>query len=389
MKWTLTLEKKQDNAINPDIAKKHLNQVLKSATRNQTLGFTGRKSKLSEPVLVQEGGAVKKRYTVNIRLEENKARNEDVAWERFEHVKTQMLKTAGKHGWTLVDPDMPLSVAATTQEGEDGILNDVPSIERAAFIPIDIDDQLMYEKFGDIYERDPHIRIINDAVQTYYVTDGEIRAHTILFGLPGGCKSSLVERLKTIYDDHLERLKIMDASTMTKAGLEKWILERAEAGLLPEIMAFEEIEKVDNKDNLKCLGSIMASGYMQRTNARIGNAQVPAKFLCLGTCNDAESLQAYMRGYIWDRFTNQVECTLPDDETMRKILLDKIKKIRNGKPEWADKAMKLAKDLGVRTPRKIIGYLAGRHRLDTGAYQRDWMAITDAGKKERESLATV
>jgi hypothetical protein len=390
MKWTLTLEKTQDNSLNTDIAGKHLKQIVKSAERNQTFGFKGRKGRISEPELISHGGTLKKRYTCKIQLEENKARSPDVAEERYEKVKDVVLKCAASKGWSLVDADNPANPYQPMQEKDEllaelGLDGDRP-LERSPFCPRDIDDEVMQETFFDVYEREAHLRILNDAVQTYYVTSGEIRAHTILYGLPGGCKSSLLERLKKVYDDSLERVKIMDASTMTKAGLEKMLLEKAQDGLLPEILVFEEIEKVDNKDNLKCLGSVMASGYLQRTNARIGNVQVPVKCLVLATCNDEQTLKNFMQGYIWDRFTNQLECTLPGREVMKQILLDKIKLIPHGNPIWADKALELAAQMGVVSPRKMIGYLAGRRRLETGEYQRDIMSIHKSGEVEQERL---
>ena len=223
-------------------------------------------------------------------------------------------------------------------------------------------------------------------MQTHVLTQGDIRAHTILYGLPGGCKSTLLERLKPLYDDEVERMVFMDATSMTKAGLESWLLEQVEARSLPDLMVFEELEKVESKDNLMCLGSVMASGYLMRTNARIGRVQVPCKFLVLATCNDEESLKAFRRGFLWDRFTNQSYCPLPDRETLRRILLDKVARIPGGRPAWADRALELADRLGVRTPRKVIGYLAGRHRLESGAYQLDQVRVFAAERREKASL---
>jgi hypothetical protein len=381
MRWTLVLERKTENALNPDIARRHLKYVAAAAERNKSLGFTARVGKLADPEVVLECGQERKRYLVKLRLEESKARGDEAARERFEHVRGVVERAARSKGWAI------LAGAAGFAAGDTPAEAATPAEPRTPFVPTDLTPGVIAERFADVYERDAHLRLLNDAVQTHSVTRGEIRAHTILFGLPGGCKSSLLERLKPIYDDaKFERMKIMDASTMTKAGLERWVLERAEADLLPEILAFEEIEKVDNKDNLKCLGSVMASGYLQRTNAVVGNVQVPAKFLVLATCNDEQALKEFMRGYIWDRFVNQVECPLPSEGVMHRILLDKVAKIPGGKECWAGHAMALARRMGVRTPRKIIGYLAGRHRLETGAYQKDVLHIADAGRREKAEM---
>ncbi len=177
----------------------------------------------------------------------------------------------------------------------------------------------------------------------------------------------------------------------TKAGLETWILNQAEENLLPEILVLEEIEKCD-KDNLMALGSIMASGYIMRTNARISRVRHEVRSLIWATCNDEEALRAFRRGFIFDRFANQLYCPLPDRDTLYQILLDKVKKIPGGNPLWADKALLLADELGELTgneasamsPRKVISYLAGRDRLLTGEYQRDWLHVVQA---ERAAVA--
>ena len=180
-------------------------------------------------------------------------------------------------------------------------------------------------------------------------------------------------------------MTFVDAPTMSKAGLENWILDRAESGLLPEILVLEEMEKCD-KDNLLSLGSIMAGGYIMRTNCRVGRVQHPARFLLLATCNDEQALKDFRRGFIWDRFANQLHCPLPDRETLRRILLDKVATIPGGRPSWADRALELADKLGVKTPRKVLGYLAGRHRLDSGSFQMDQVRLFASERREKAAM---
>lgn len=384
MRWHLYLERRTENSLNHDIARRHLQEIAEAASRNKTFSFKGRVPRqLPDPEEIFDGQVPRKRYLVKFLLEESKARTPEIAQERYLHIKEVIEKCARNKGWTLL-AEQPVN-ALTDEPGP------LPAMPRTPFRPIDL-ASVLRTSFADIYDREPHLRIINDAIQTAVLTSNEVRAHTILYGLPGGCKSSLIERIKILLDDDFERVKIMDASTMTKAGLEQWILKRApidgQPDDLPEIMVFEEIEKVDNKDNLKCLGSIMASGYMQRTNARIGNAQVRANFLVLATCNDEEGLKEFMRGYLWDRFANQLYCPLPSEAIMRRILIDKINRIPQGRPEWADKAMELARCMRVQTPRTIIGYLAGRDRLLQGEYQRDVLAIARAKSAEDNRLGS-
>jgi MoxR-like ATPase len=157
---------------------------------------------------------------------------------------------------------------------------------------------------------------------------------------PTFASSTLFEQGEVL-DRVAERVGFIDMTAATKAGLETWILNQAEENLLPEILVLEEIEKCD-KDNLMALGSIMASGYIMRTNARISRVRHEVRSLIWATCNDEEALRAFRRGFIFDRFANQLYCPLPDRETLYAILLDKVKKIPRGNPLWADKALLLA-----------------------------------------------
>src|SRR3954452_1364475 len=283
MRWMLLLERKAENALNPDIARKNLKHIAAAAERNKSLGFRGRVGKVADPEIVLEDGQERKRYLVRLRIEENKARSPEGAEERVAHGRSVIEKCAHSRGWGVISE-------RDEQGGES--LAPVLAGPRPPFRPPELTPEVLASHFRDVYERDAQLRLINDAVQTHVLTGGDIRAHTILFGLPGGCKSTLLERLKPLYDDDHERMVFMDATSMTKAGLENWLLEQIEIKSLPEIMVFEEIEKVEIKDNLMCLGSVMASGYLMKTNARIGRIQVPCKFLVLATCNDEEGLKA-------------------------------------------------------------------------------------------------
>jgi hypothetical protein len=72
-----------------------------------------------------------------------------------------------------------------------------------------------------------------------------------------------------------------------------------------------------------------------------------------------------------------------------RILLDKIGKIPGGDPLWASLAIDLARRMGVSTPRRIIGFLEGRTRLNSGHYQEDVLVIEETARKEKALLKTV
>jgi replication-associated recombination protein RarA len=148
------------------------------------------------------------------------------------------------------------------------------------FCPADLTETVIRREFADVYQREAHLRLINDSIRLAVETDWNVRVHTLLYGPPGGCKTTLFEKLKTLFEqgEEVERVGFIDMTAATKAGLETWILSQAEEKLLPEILVLEEIEKCD-KDNLMALGSIMASGYIMRTNARISRVRHEVKSL--------------------------------------------------------------------------------------------------------------
>src|SRR3954452_13743531 len=102
MRWTLLLERKTENALNPDIARKNLKHIAAAAERNKSLGFRARVGKLADPAIVLEDGQERKRYVVRLRIEENKARSPEVAEERFAHVRGQVEKAARSKGWNVI-----------------------------------------------------------------------------------------------------------------------------------------------------------------------------------------------------------------------------------------------------------------------------------------------
>lgn len=80
-------------------------------------------------------------------------------------------------------------------------------------------------------------------------------------------------------------MTFVDATTASKAGLENWLLDKAETGTLAEIIVLEEIEK-QPLDNLLTLVSLMGSGYVAKLNARVGHRKELANVLVWATCND-------------------------------------------------------------------------------------------------------
>jgi hypothetical protein len=107
----------------------------------------------------------------------------------------------------------------------------------------------------------------------------------LLYGPPASAKTSL---FKALYEKNgWERVVVIDGHAMTKAGLEEWLREKAKDETLPDILVIEEVEKQDPK-NLRCLLSVMASGYLCKLNAKIGREEAQTPLLVWATCNDED-----------------------------------------------------------------------------------------------------
>src|SRR5262245_31260964 len=102
----------------------------------------------------------------------------------------------------------------------------------------------------------------------------------------------------------------------SKAGLENWLLDRAEQDELADIIVLEELEKLQPLDNLLPLVSLMGSGYIAKLNARIGRRRELANVLVWATCNDEAIIRRWRNGAIWSRFAKKLHCARPSRELM-------------------------------------------------------------------------
>jgi hypothetical protein len=384
MQWQILLERKTQNRLNVDITRKKLRKIAQSAEKNQSLGFSSHVGKLSEPQLIMdtETGREIYRYEVRLKIEKNDTHDHDIANSYFKHALSAIQKQAQTEGWKILASD---SYAGSELEEQVTVSSKPP------FKVPDLTEDVMKEYFDGIYERDSHIRIIHDSVKSYfhslaiYKEDSSVpmsRSHVLLKGKPAGCKTTLYERFKAWYEseDNEERVLFVDSQVMTKAGLENFLIEKAECNLLPEIIVFEEIEK-QNPDNLLSLVSVMGSGHISKLNARIGHKKAIANVLIWATCNDASIIQNFRNGVLWSRFAHHLHCARPSRDLMWRILMDKVMNSR-GNPQWVDKVLEFSFDLvpkitgkPIDDPRAICGLLDGKNRLLDGSYQKDKLEI--------------
>ncbi|MFQ3578629.1 MAG: AAA family ATPase [Bacteroidales bacterium] len=315
---------------------------------------------------------LERKYSFDLVLRKAVTRSETAAIKALENAKKHVFRLAEGYGWNCVDKSQQEQI-------KDFIENN------STFTVPDLTEDILSKYFGDVYERDAHIRLIHRSVQTALKTNFEERSHTLLYGEPASAKTVLFRRFKEFYEEggEVERVAIIQSTNISKAGLEQYILDKAKDGILPPILFFDEIEKF-KLENMECLLSIMDdSGTISRINAKIGRQQAPAKCLIWATCNDLDKLKSFNSGALWSRFTKTLPCVRPSRDLMYNILLIKLKKREEMgcrvDYRWADAALNYAySNMRTNDPRKIIGLLEGEDGLLDGSYFRDLEQIEAA-----------
>ncbi len=361
MKRDLILEKLSTNRLNPTKAK----QQLRSIRNVNTEGVEGKISGRLKPLITTEG-TTNYRYSVKLTLNTSLL-SADRANLVLDIAEKAARREAERQKWRITGEAPDETIKATA-------INTRPTWELPQFT------QEVYGNYFDgIIDREAHVRVIHESTEVYVESEGKIRNNTILFGEAGACKSSMFEAFTNWYNTNqpVERVHRIDAPTITKAGIENWILDRADNGELPEILYFEEIEKF-SMDFLLSLGPCMdGQGVMSKLNARIGQKSKKVSTIFWMTCNDEKVVQNWHRGFIWSRCNNKLECHRPSRQQMEnEILPKKVSQMKNGRTDWIKPACDFAYDvLQTTDPREIVSLLCGRNRLLTGEYQKDRLHI--------------
>lgn len=365
MRWKVKLEKTSKSRTNQDKASEKLRELRGALEGPSTYRMRARAS-LGRLEAYQGG------YRQTATVEVTKVSGpEDVARKQFADVYKRAEKLARDAGW-----------ACEWAEEEDRPLT------RPRFVVPPLTELVFETHFGNIYGRDAQIRLLHDSLSSYADTlnrrsDGTpvARSHVLLKGRPAGCKTTIFERFKAWLEEGetVERFALLDGPTLSKAGLENWLIERAEAGTLPEVLCVEEVEK-QNMDNLLTLLSLMSSGYVSKLNARV-NVRAAADCVVWATCNSEEALSTFRGGALYSRFTHKIHCPRPGREVIERVLADRVA-ASGGDPRWADEAARFAFEelprLGLpplADPRQVIGLLDGRNRLLDGSFQRDLLCV--------------
>lgn len=419
MKWGLLLQRVTERQLNEKTANRKLAEIRDIAIRNSRLGFAAKIARLKEPEFIPGQGY---RYLVRMTISKHTYLSEEKVQEQYDTLYARLKNAAAARRWNLSEANVGTiddgegTTSSWQQPSGNTILSlprlrdnntgapapdvvaDATNVLRPALIVPDLTKEVMDEYFSGIYERDAHLRIIHKAIKSYSTSkDKRQRSHVILYGLPASCKTTIFIQFKKWLESVNtggDRMALLDATTVSKAGFEKYVLTHSQAGTLPDIIVCEEVEK-HQPDNLLSLLAVMdARGIISRMNARMPatngyKAEASAKVLIFATCNNKKLLRKFHKGALWSRFTHKIRCVRPSWALMERILDREVRAI-NGNPLWVKPALEFAQKLAISDPKNMdwgdprvcIGFLDGKDALLDGSYQRDWQTILQEERKE-------
>ncbi len=368
----INLDRTSKKKVNAKTIKNGLEKICQFINKVSSLSLTSKIRSVHKPkVQISTDGETY--YLYQCQLEINNRNNDEEEFKKI--LKKTQTKISGK-SWSI------LEVVGDKQKEIKGVELVVPPLT----------PEVVSKYFDKIYDRDPHIRIINDILVDSF--KNKKPKHLLLYGDASSCKTTILKKFKDWYEIEnpkygKEIISILDGTTLTKAGLENWIIDKTNEGNLPGAIVIEEIEK-QPMDNLLCLLSVMASGRIKKLNAKV-DIDRKINICIIATCNNGLKLKDFKSGALWSRFSQKLPCTKPRDKAiLAKILMDEIKEI-DGKPEWCDKIIEFTYEeypskfdnriYGDGDPRVMIGLLASGDRLLDGSAQKDIIEVMTKGKK--------
>lgn len=356
MKFDVTVKRVTKYKLNEEKMKSQLQFIAQAANRNAANNW-----KISIPkrlvTAVEINGL--NHYTAVIQLERDRFNDETAVRRRFAKCVVVMGRAARQQKWELVGEEALAMNASgqlvcvngageSTEDPAPALTKLKPSPKISPFLagePLPpLSEDVFSRYFSRIYNRESHIRVIYDHLSLAVKTNFKTRHHILLKGKPSCAKTELFLAFTDwLGEDFIESI---DASTMTKAGLERFLLSKAEEGTLKPILIMEEIEKTAG-ENVSCLIQVMdARGKIQRTNAntvRDGQGAASCPIIIWGTCNDEEALEEFHKGALYSRFSNKLDCARPDRTLMERILLREVNDI-GGRKEWVPAVLSFCYD---------------------------------------------
>lgn len=240
--------------------------------------------------------------------------------------------------------------------------------------------------FSHLFGLDAQIRILLSAIQAAADSAMRNRFHSLLHGQPGAGKTDILLSTHKLLTSLGISCLAIDATSTTEAGMRKLLLD--EDSILPEVILVEEIEKALHSFRL-LLGIMDDRGTVSELNyRRTSTRKVPA--LILASANDYNMLTKIDSGALLSRFSNEIECPLPDRDICAKILAREINLVKNGNLAWIEPTLVFCCDQrGIFDPRQLKRIcLSGKDRLLSGEYQAD-LEVTMREKVSSRNRTTV
>lgn len=387
-KIELVLTRTSKNQLNPRANRTKVKEALRELLRRRKKDIRIKQiPQFPEPKGSKEGGW---KYQIPLRID---LTTQDKLKQAQNVQKVlQILKRQLKNQWLVELKSAPVNigeeiqtdtgVSVVTENGE--VHTEYHPTHWPAFQMPAMTEEVVNKYFNDVYERNPHINIINDSLHTFYRTGFNRRSHVLMYGPPATAKTKLLTKFRQWITDAdvtgagAGRFELIDGPSASRAGFERWLLEKAQNRELPQVLMLEEIEK-NPLDSLLSLLSLMQSGYLQRVRAYSGKQEVDAPILILGTCNDEKLLRAFRQGALWSRFGHKLYAGRPSKELMKRIVHDEAKAI-GLEPKHADAVINIWLNYesvfeDPTDPREIIALLDGGDRLLNDSYLRDLQEI--------------
>lgn len=395
MKFDVVVERVVERHLNEEKLKQALTYIGAAAKRNKTYNFDVSipRSKIVIQPVDDGSGIPKYRYTAQMTVWKENFRSAGAVREQWEAVKSVMAKASSRMKWRILDEGAPSPTVPAEAVEPTKVPKKIVSRTDVVLPPLTPDVYATY--FHRLYNREPQIRIIYDSANLAVRTGFKERNHVLLRGQAGTAKTDLF----TSFCDFIGTNKVwhVDATTLTKAGLERELIQRSKDGVLQPFILVEEIEKVTSPENINCLLQVMDTrGRIQRTNARDGDVYEECKVVVWATCNDSEYLRTFADGAIWSRFSLRPICKRPDADLMRKILIRSVREME-GNEKWVEPVIRFMWDElkqireyknDYNDPRLGRALLAGGDRLfDRGpeGFFSDFLACCE-GKETGEEV---
>lgn len=399
---TLVAVKGSTNNLNADTMNNHLVDLCRRAI-GKTLGRRGWSAK--KPRIASEALAAGYIHTATIQFERSGQRKftKESVDEQWTTISRKFASYGKSKGWSLgrgapvVTQEVVVSVGrgksktladAMTALGDKASSDKVPAQTKGYEREFGGADAIVFpdnwrSRFDHIYDRDYQISEVVQSILTAKETDMMVRNHVMMYGPPGCGKSEIGIALENTLGE--QAVLKLDATSTTKAGAERLILERKP---IPPIIVLEELEKC-NEANLPWLLGIMDDrGEIIKTNAISGSKRKKAPCLVICTVNNLSKFEKFQEGALANRFNVPLYFAMPDRELLRKILVREVKKIPGGKESWVDPALEYALNVEkTYQARRIKAIMSnGRDRLLSGDYQKAQVTMQERRKSDEQKL---